>query len=372
MAAPASTLLICPQGDFRLQRYPRRKPETLQAWCGADMLLLEAADPASETLVVNDEHGALCVAVQPRLLWTDSALSVQAMRDNCAQNSRVVPAICWSTASPEGRFQQVLLRIPKQLAYFEYQLAQLADLLEPGTRLYLAGMDKHLSPHTADLIERYFGAVERHRGRRKARLFSAVQGSPGKDFTLDAYSRYHCPPLNGQLCALPNVFSRERLDIGTRFLLENLHRLPPATQVADLACGNGVLGIAALQQNGAATVTFLDESAMAIASARINCRALLGETKSIVFHHGDGFRGLAGHFDRILCNPPFHLSHTVDDFAGRRLLGQCANALNSGGELVLVANRHLPYGDTLQQSFGRVEQLARNNKFIIWRARSGC
>jgi 16S rRNA G1207 methylase RsmC len=292
------------------------------------------------------------------------------MRENCARNARNAPAIAWSTANPAGQFQQVLMRIPKNAAYFEYQLGQLAHVLAPGSKLYFAGMDKHLSANTAQLIERYFGSVQRHRGRGKARLFSAEQNAPASLPDSDFYCHYHCEQLGVELSALPNVFSRERLDRGTRLLLENVHRLAPAEDLADLACGNGVLGIAAVQQGLASAVTFADESAMAIASARMNCLAIRKEDRSLAFHHGDGLQGVAQRFDRILCNPPFHLGHTVDDYAGRRLLVQCTTSLKPGGELVLVANRHLPYGETLKKSFSHVEQLACNKKFVVWKAAS--
>lgn len=368
----ASTHFESPQGEFSLQRYPRRRQELLQAWCSADSLLLDAADAHLNTLAVNDEQGALSVAMEPTAHWTDSAMSALAIGENCAINNRRPPETVWSAAYPAHPCEQVLVRIPKQLPYFEYQLALLAGNLAPGTTVYLAGMDKHLSPHTATIIERHFDQVERHRGRRKARLFTARQGDKKRPFDGNVYSHYDCAQLNAELRALPNVFSRDQLDRGSRLLIDNLEKVPPAKNVADLACGNGVLGIAAALVHSAEAVTFCDESAMAVASASLNRDAILPGSIPVSFHHGDGLLGLNQHFDRILCNPPFHLAHTVDDFAGQRLLQQCVGALCPGGDLVLVANAHLPYKRTLQKSFAAVHQIARNEKFIVWRAESGC
>ena len=71
----------------------------------------------------------------------------------------------------------------------------------------------------------------------------------------------------------------------------------------------------------------------------------------------------------MLCNPPFHSNHAVDEYAGRHLLAQCARGLVDSGQLCLVANRHLDYRPTLKRGFGAVEKLAQNSKFIVWLAR---
>ncbi|KAA1193122.1 class I SAM-dependent methyltransferase [Pseudohalioglobus sediminis] len=372
MPATAPTLLSCSQGDFELSRHPRRRRETLQAWCAADLLLLEAVDKArGNTLVVNDDHGALSIPLSAQALWTDSALSAQAVADNARRNGCDPPVVFWSTQEPQGDWPQVVMRIPKQLAYFEFQLSRLARLLPQDAKLYCAGMDKHLPRQTGQLLERYFRVVERHPGQRKARLFTACQ--PVRDApAADVDSHYFCAPVGHQMLSQANVFSRDGLDIGTRFLLDNLHRVAPVDQAADLACGNGVLGIAAMQQGIAGAVTFADESAMAIASARHNVQAILGNETSATFHHGDGLLECEQQFELILCNPPFHLGHTVDEFAGRRLIRQCAVALRPGGQLLLVANRHLNYAGELKRRFSRIEQTGQNRKFRLWQATRSC
>ena len=362
-----------PYGRFELQRYPARRQEPLRAWCAADTLLLEATAglsvPGEDTLVVNDEHGALCVALQPAALWTDSALSAQALKHNCDANQRSPTPVVWSTQTPSCAPACVVLRVPKQLPYFEYQLARLARLMPTGATLLAAGMDKHLSPRTAKILERYIGPTERQRGQRKARLFRATRDErpPATD---NATATYYCESLDAELRALPNVFSRDKLDIGSRFLLDYLGQLAPVTTLIDLACGNGVLGLAAVQCGLAREVIFCDESAMAIASAWLNASRLFArQADSFVFHQGDGLLEYAGNpAELILCNPPFHLNHTVDEFAGRHLLQQCNKHLQSGGRLCLVANRHLDYLPTLQREFRRVEKVAGNNKFTIWLA----
>ena len=375
MPRAAPVYLERPEGRFELHRYPHRSREPLQAWCGADLLLLDAAAesgvPASDALVVNDDQGALATTLQPRSSWTDSALSARALADNLVRNGLDPVAVRWSTELPGDGYRLVLMRIPKQLGYFEFQLARLQQCLAPGAQVVCGGMDKHLSPHTAALMERYFQDVTRHRGARKARLFSAVRDeSPAT--ALPPRPRYYCEPLALELEAGANVFSPEGLDIGTRLLLAHLPELQQVDRAADLACGNGVLGLAALKSGLCREMSFFDESAMAIEAARDNCERLFGVRPGVHFHHGDGLLDTDSRFDLILCNPPFHLGHSVDNFAGQRLLQQCADKLAPGGALCVVANQHLPYAPLLRRQFNQVRELARNRKFAVWLAHTGC
>jgi 23S rRNA (guanine1835-N2)-methyltransferase len=374
--ATTPTRLHSPFGTFGLERYPPHPDQTLLAWCSADTLLLEEARrrqvPGEHILVVNDAYGALCVALSPRVLWTDSKLAALALQRNEQKNSRPATEVVWSTQVPVEPPRLVVMRVPKQRPYFEYQLRQLARVLPEGAVLLAGGMDKHLSPHTAQLLERYLGPTQRFPGQRKARIFSAVRDgreAPEIDSSghSDSSGTYYCEVLEAELHGLANVFSREKLDIGTRFLLAQLQRLPAAESLMDLACGNGVLGLAAYKQGLAREVLFCDESAMAIASARLNA-ARLFEVDAQAFHyyHSDGLLDCAAErASLILCNPPFHQEHTVNELAGAHLLRQCGRYLPPGGRLCLVANRHLDYAPVLARDFTRVETIAANSKFKV-------
>lgn len=366
--------LHSPYGAFNLNRYPARAGETLLAWCSADVVALEEvhrrAIAGSRILVVNDTHGALCVALQPQALWTDSWLSMLALRQNEHANSRMETPVIWSTETPTAVPDLVVLRVPKQRVYLEHQLSQLAQRLPTGATVLASGMDKHLSPNTAEMLERIIGPTERLPGQRKARLFIAVRENRPVIYG-DKNTRYYCELLGVDLDNLPNVFSQDRLDIGTRFLLEHLHLLAPVETAMDLACGNGVLGLVTLKQNLAKRMIFCDESALALASAQSNATKVFPQlSDKLQFHHGDGLAHYAGApVQLILCNPPFHQEHVVNHFAGRRLLDQCSRHLVPGGQLMLVANRHLDYSSFLRSIFSNVKKCASNAKFTLYLAR---
>jgi 16S rRNA G1207 methylase RsmC len=233
-------------------------------------------------------------------------------------------------------------------------------------------MDKHLPRGVADIIEQYVGPTRRHRGHGKARLFSAIVD---KSCTASdpRYRRFFCPELACEIDALPNVFSGEQLDGGSRLLISQFEQLPDASHIVDLGCGSGVLGLAALQRQPAARVVFIDESNLAVASARHNIKRILPALSAQCrFVQADGFSGFQdAPPELVLCNPPFHQQHVVDDYTGRRLLRQTRRVLATGGELWLVANRHLPYGKALQRDFASVTRLLESDKFIVWRALKG-
>jgi 16S rRNA G1207 methylase RsmC len=299
-------------------------------------------------------------------------LSVLALRQNERANARAETPVIWSTEDPKDAADLVVLRVPKQRVYLEYQLSKLARLLPTGAAVLAAGMDKHLSPHTAALLERYIGPTERLPGQRKARLFVAVRDRrPVVD--CDVNATYFCAQLDANLGNLPNVFSQDKLDIGTRFLLEHLHLAEPVETAMDLACGNGVIGLVAVQRGIAGNMLFCDESALAIASARRNATTVFANPPhTFQFHHGDGLAHYGGAAAQlILCNPPFHQEHIVNEFAGKRMLQQCSQHLVPGGHLLLVANRHLDYLPLLRSSFKDVKKCANNAKFSIFLARQG-
>jgi 23S rRNA (guanine1835-N2)-methyltransferase len=166
-----------------------------------------------------------------------------------------------------------------------------------------------------------------------------------------------------------NVFSRERLDVGTRLLLQHMPSASGANDIIDLGCGNGIVGMLAAQQHPGATLRFIDESYMAIASARANFMQLPSPQNPAHFIIGNGLQECdAKQADLILCNPPFHAGHAVGDASAMAMFGEAARVLKEEGALWVVGNRHLDYHIKLKRWFKRVELAASNNKFVVLKA----
>lgn len=167
------------------------------------------------------------------------------------------------------------------------------------------------------------------------------------------------------------MFAREKLDIGSRLLLPHVAQAVSTLQaggsVLDLACGNGVLGLAALAERGDLLLGFSDVSSQAVLSARHNVERAFPEARA-VFCHCDGIEQAAGPFDLILLNPPFHEGGVVGDHIALRLFEQASQSLNPGGSLLMVGNRHLGYHRSLRRYFSTVDQLDASPKFVVFRA----
>ena len=375
-------IFTTPFAQLDLLRQPEQQDEPLQAFDAADEYLLnhlhelalheQGLHAASRVLLLNDSFGALAASLAPHCAVTscgDSHLGFLALQKNLARNQLPATAVTFVPASqvPEGPFDWVLIRVPKTLALLEEQLIRLHGQLAPGARVIAGAMLKHLPRAAGDLLERYIGPVQASLAVKKARLLSATPTA--KPAVVSPYpSRYTLeqPPL--QLLNHANLFCREGLDIGTRAFLPHLPKSLAARRVADLGCGNGVLGIAHALANPQDELTLVDESYMAVQSAAENWRAALGE-RPVTIRAGDGLAEQAPEsLDLVLCNPPFHQQQVVGDFLAWRMFTQARAALVTGGELWIVGNRHLGYHGKLKRLFRGVEQVAATPKFVVLRA----
>jgi 16S rRNA G1207 methylase RsmC len=371
--------------NYELQRYPIEKRSQLRAWDAADSYLLKVVDDMAGSFkhlcIVHDNFGALTIPLMKHkpVCYGDSWMSLEATRQNLKRNTEANGDNVLDFESGleylvkrEERPDLIIGRVPKSKSQLAYLLAELNKWAQEGCTLLLAGMDKHLSKGQYDLLEKYFGPASFLPGVKKARVWRAELDQSLVNLSgLDAFEQAEAVSVPGfelALKALPNVFSNDHLDIGSRFFLEHYKRLPESSQVADLACGNGVLGLAYLQRFPTAQMFFYDESFQAVQSAKHNL-AVNMPTNRAEFIACDGLsKAKSNSLDLILCNPPFHQQNTVSTSIAQSFFKEAKRALKTGGEVWLVANRHLGYHSDLKRIFGNFENIAANKKFVILKA----
>ncbi|MFF9506671.1 methyltransferase [Streptomyces sp. NPDC014724] len=372
---------------YDLARFPEDPRDPFRAWDAADEYLLrrlegtEESDPVDLTgsvVVVGDRWGALStvLAAHRPVQITDSYLAQRATLANLDRNGAAADSVRLLSVrdTPPDRVDVLLVRVPKSLALLEDQLHRLAPAVHAGTVVIGTGMVKEIHTSTLRLFERIIGPTRTSLAVKKARLIFCTP-DPGLPRTPSPWPhRYDLPedvgPVSGRTVTNhAGIFCAERLDIGTRFFLGHLPERSGPDRVVDLGCGNGVVGLSAALANPEATVTFIDESYQAVASAEETFRANTGPDAKADFVVGDGLTRLppAG-VDLVLNNPPFHSHQATTDATARTMFHGARTALRPGGELWVVGNRHLGYHTQLRRIFGNCATVAGDPKFVVLRA----
>lgn len=156
--------------------------------------------------------------------------------------------------------------------------------------------------------------------------------------------------------AHPGLFAADRVDEGTRLLLEQLPSRAPAS-VLDLGCGYGALGLPVAAAHPEARLLLVDRDALAAEySARNAASHGLGnvETRASLGYRDVGEEA----FDWVLCNVPARIGEEAVAY----LVGAGAARLTGEGELRVVVIRDLAPG---------VERLAQARGWPVRRVADG-
>lgn len=166
----------------------------------------------------------------------------------------------------------------------------------------------------------------------------------------------------GGFWTAPGVFSADGVDPASEMLAAALPEVMVGT-VADLGAGWGYLSAHILTRDVKA-VHLVENHDMALQCARHNVtdpRAQFHWEDATVWTPEDKV-------DAVVMNPPFHTGRAADPSLGRAFIQAAARVLKPHGALWMVANRHLPYEETLTNSFAKVVDLDGDARFKLVRA----
>ncbi|MGL0928968.1 methyltransferase [Vibrio vulnificus] len=364
--------------QLTLFRYPNNANETLQAWDAGDEYLINyveelALDTPQNILILNDHFGALSCwfsAHHQVTMMSDSFISQQGAKENLQRNQcRKVKLLTTLDAIPVET-NLVLFQLPKNNRHLTWQLTQLRKTLSPDVPVVAVNKAKEIHTSTLKLFEKYLGTTKTSLAWKKHRLVFC-QADCAQMNGISPVTRWNVEEHKMTLNNLPNVYSGESLDLGARFMLEHIPQDENLKHIIDLGCGNGVLSVKAAQLNPKAKFTLVDESYMAIESARLNLQENVTasvDAEYIANNCLDGFAGESA--DLILCNPPFHQQQAITDHIAWQMFCDAKRVLKRGGKLQVIGNRHLGYDGKLKRLYGdkNVKLVASNSKFVILQA----
>ncbi|QQD21601.1 methyltransferase [Oceanospirillaceae bacterium ASx5O] len=346
---------------LQLECWPPLPEHIARPWDAGDELL--AATGESPDLLINDRYGALQCAFPQAAVWADSASAQAAAQRNLQANQCLQSgAVVWQEGDLPAAATLVFIKVPKQFELLQFWLQQCQQRFAPQTRYVLAGMAKHWPVSWLQWLEQHAGSYRQSQVQKKARLVEITLPQPLPAQPL--WRGYHSPDqLHFE--ALPGVFAREQLDIGSRVLLD----LPDPGYggvLCDLGCGNGLLGLTLAHRYRIEQLMLTDDSFLAVRSARHNA-AQLGINAEV--RHGDGLSAVSETLDWVVCNPPFHDGHRQLTNIAVRMFEESRQRLAKDGKLLVIANRHLPYLPVLNKEFRQVQSLGSDPRFSLYLSR---
>ena len=164
-----------------------------------------------------------------------------------------------------------------------------------------------------------------------------------------------------------NVFSKNRIDFGSRLLIECFNEPPVQGDFLDLGCGYGPIGISLAGSFPKRDVVLADVNERAIRLAEENAKE--NSLSNVAVVNSDRFSGLKKRtFAAIITNPPIRAGKDIV----HGMFEDAEKALVKNGELWVVIQKKqgAPSAQKkINELFGNVAVVAREKGYYILRAR---
>ena len=159
------------------------------------------------------------------------------------------------------------------------------------------------------------------------------------------------------------VFSADEADPASVLLAQHVKGHLKG-RVADFGAGWGYLTRAILANENVTDVYAVEADYTSVQACQMNC-----VDDRLKFYWDDVTTWKSPKLlDFVVMNPPFHTLGAADPKLGLAFIKAAARNLAPSGQLIMVANRHLPYETTLQDTFQTVNELDGTNKFKVFMA----
>jgi len=177
------------------------------------------------------------------------------------------------------------------------------------------------------------------------------------------------PLIEGHFHTAPGMFSHDRIDAGSRLLVECLPETAKG-MAADFGAGWGYLSAMLAERTKGLTAIDLHEADYESLEAARRNLADWPQPPTFGFFWFDLVEEkVERKYDLIVMNPPFHKGRAAEPGIGQAMIKAASSALKPGGQLLMVANRGLPYDAVLKDGFKEFRELRNESGFRVIGAR---
>ncbi len=344
--------------------------------------------PGQEILCVGCGHCLLGAVIADRLpdakLWLldSNVAAVRAAQRTMALHGISQAKVLLSDALWEVRdrqFDQVLIDLPKGKALVNQLILDAFHLISAGGHLYLAGGNREGIKSYGRTVGRVFGNAKVARLGGRHRVISAVKQTDDipSQILNDLRPGYYdyirfdvkVRDQTYSVVSKPGIFSWDRVDPGTRVLLDHLS-VDEDDTILDLGAGYGIVGVVAatLAPRGHAYLVDAHIAAVSASERTIEANGI-GNATALLSDVASEVRGIG--FDVVVTNLPFHLGIESEYQVGVQFIKDAYAVLKTGGRLCLVANRFLKYEPHVIEEFGNCRTVYSDNRYKVLEATKG-
>ena len=175
--------------------------------------------------------------------------------------------------------------------------------------------------------------------------------------------------IEGRFEAVPGTFSHDHVDPGSELLASRLPRDFDGN-AADLGAGWGYLSVMLKEASPRTNrIDLFEADHRALEFAKKNLERNCPDLATRFFWQDLVAEPVKEKYDLVIMNPPFHEGHAADPAIGQAFIKAASSALRIGGQLLMVANRGLPYEPVLKAEFKESSEVCRNARFKVLQAR---